>query len=140
MRMSLSFVSAYLLIRADLLVVANKTDLCSDTPPPLPDIAFGQAVPPSTEEEDTPSPTQSPRISTDTSLRPRAVTPLEGALFAKQHGLLYVETSAKEGWHVVDAFEWTAREVLATVSRTELERRKVRTIWTLCRVGADSSA
>jgi hypothetical protein len=36
-----------------------------------------------------------------------------------------VETSAKEGWHVVDAFEWTAREVLATVSRTELERRKV---------------
>ena len=72
-----------------------------------------------------PSPAQSSRISTATGLRPRAVTPLEGALFAKQHGLLYVETSAKEGWHVVDAFEWTAREVLATVSRTELERRKV---------------
>lgn len=46
-------------------------------------------------------------------------------MFAKEHGLLYVETSAKEGWHVVDAFEWTAREVLATVSRTELDRRKV---------------
>lgn len=107
-------------------MVANKTDLCSDTPPPLPDIAFGQAVPPSTVDQDSsPSPPQSPRTSTDTSLRPRAVTPLEGALFAKQHGLLYVETSAKEGWHVVDAFEWTAREVLATVSRTELERRKV---------------
>ena len=109
------------------VVVANKTDLCSDTPPPLPDIAFGQAVPPSNTEQDEtiPSPAQTSRISTDTGLRPRAVTPLEGALFAKQHGLLYVETSAKEGWHVVDAFEWTAREVLATVSRTELERRKV---------------
>jgi hypothetical protein len=125
MRMFLSYVSQSLVMRADLVVVANKTDLCSDTPPPLPDIAFGQAVPPS-EQDDTPPPTQSPRASTDTSLRPRAVTPLEGALFAKQHGLLYVETSAKEGWHVVDAFEWTAREVLATVSRTELERKKVR--------------
>jgi hypothetical protein len=118
---------SFLVIKADLVVVANKTDLCSDTPPPLPDIAFGQAVPPS-EQDDTPSPIQSPRASTDTSLRPRVVTPLEGALFAKQHGLLYVETSAKEGWHVVDAFEWTAREVLATVSRTELERKKVRCI------------
>jgi hypothetical protein len=116
MRMFQSYVSQPLVMRADLVVVANKTDLCSDTPPPLPDIAFGQAVPPSEQDD------------TDTSLRPRAVTPLEGALFAKQHGLLYVETSAKEGWHVVDAFEWTAREVLATVSRTELERKKVRRI------------
>jgi len=112
---------------ADMAVVANKTDLCSDTPPPLPDVSFGQALPPSSVPDDTtPSPTQSPRTSSDgPRLRPRAVTALEGALFAKEHGLLYVETSAKEGWHVVDAFEWTAREVLATVSRTELDRRKV---------------
>jgi Ras-related protein Rab-2A/Rab family protein len=127
MRTFPSYVSAVqALTDSDVIVVANKTDLCSDTPPPLPDIAFGQAVPPPTnDQDDTPSPRQSPRTSTDTSLRQRAVTPLEGALFAKQNGLLYVETSAKEGWHVVDAFEWTAREVLATVSRTELERRKV---------------
>lgn len=46
-------------------------------------------------------------------------------MFAKEHGLLYVETSAKEGWHVVDAFEWTAREVLTTVSKADLDRRKV---------------
>jgi Ras-related protein Rab-2A/Rab family protein len=127
MRTSLSYVSAVqALIDSDMVVVANKTDLVSDTPPPLPDIAFGQAVPPSTnDQDDTPSPPQSPRTSRDTGFRQRSVTPLEGALFAKQNGLLYVETSAKEGWHVVDAFEWTAREVLATVSRTELERRKV---------------
>lgn len=140
MRMYPLYVSPPSMMRADLVVVANKTDLCSDTPPPLPDIAFGQAVPPSAEQDDTPSPTQSPRASTDTSLRPRAVTPLEGALFAKQHGLLYVETSAKEGWHVVDAFEWTAREVLATVSRTELERRKARTTSTSGERRADHSA
>jgi Ras-related protein Rab-2A/Rab family protein len=53
------------------------------------------------------------------------VTTLDGALFAKQHGLLYVETSAKEGWGVVEAFEWTAREVLERVGRRELESRKV---------------
>lgn len=53
------------------------------------------------------------------------MTTLDGALFAKQHGLLYVETSAKEGWGVVDAFEWTAREVLKRVGRRELESRKV---------------
>jgi hypothetical protein len=106
-------------------VVANKTDLCSETPPPLPDISYGQAVPPPPEPE-SPSPRRSTESNTDgPNLRPRAVTALEGALFAKQHGLLYVETSAKEGWHVVDAFEWTAREVLATVSRTELDKRKV---------------
>jgi Ras-related protein Rab-2A/Rab family protein len=114
-------------------VVANKTDLCSETPPPLPDISYGQAVPPppeplSEDEDDDEDENPSHRRSRDTDgprLKPRTVSALEGALFAKQHGLLYVETSAKEGWHVVDAFEWTAREVLATVSRTELDRRKV---------------
>jgi Ras-related protein Rab-2A/Rab family protein len=57
-------------------------------------------------------------------LVPRAVSTLEGALFAKQHNLLYVETSAKEGWGVVDAFEWTARQILERVERGEFERRK----------------
>lgn len=49
---------------------------------------------------------------------------LEGALFAKQHNLLYVETSAKKGWGVVDAFEWTARQILERVERGEFERKK----------------
>ncbi|RSH83808.1 hypothetical protein EHS25_005423 [Saitozyma podzolica] len=66
-----------------------------------------------------------PGRKSDPTLRPRAVTTLDGALFAKQHGLLYVETSAKEGWGVVEAFEWTAREVLEKVGRRELESRKV---------------
>jgi Ras-related protein Rab-2A/Rab family protein len=52
------------------------------------------------------------------------VSTLEGALFAKQHNLLYVETSAKEGWGVVDAFEWTARQILERVERGEFERKK----------------
>ncbi|OCF37452.1 rab family protein [Kwoniella heveanensis CBS 569] len=63
-------------------------------------------------------------MSTGETLRVRAVSSLEGALYAKEHGLLYVETSAKEGWGVVDAFEWTAREVLEKVKKGEMERRK----------------
>ena len=98
-------------------MVANKTDLCATEPTPLPQIQFAQAVPaepapPSTSE------------AGGKPLRPRAVSTLEGALFAKDHGLLYVETSAKEGWGVVDAFEWTARQILERVERGEFERRR----------------
>ncbi|GFZ46616.1 GTP-binding protein YPT32/YPT11 [Saitozyma sp. JCM 24511] len=157
-----------------IILVANKTDLCSTTPTVAPQISFGQAVhfPPEPEPEQpergstssaqasasdpsipadpasvssaspataTSDPTTSstnpaaaprtqstnPGRKSHPNLRPRAVTTLDGALFAKQHGLLYVETSAKEGWGVVDAFEWTAREVLERVGRRELESRKV---------------
>lgn len=57
-------------------------------------------------------------------LLPRAVSTLEGAFFAKQHGLLYVETSAKEGWGVVDAFEWTARQMLERIEDGKLDKKK----------------
>nr|XP_031858165.1 uncharacterized protein CI109_006407 [Kwoniella shandongensis]KAA5525237.1 hypothetical protein CI109_006407 [Kwoniella shandongensis] len=115
-----------------IILVANKTDLCSPTPPSLPpQISYGQAVS-SLSDDDPPSsspPTTTEGTSTSTStsgqtFKPRAVTTIEGALFAKEHGLLYVETSAKEGWGVVDAFEWTAREVLDRVGKAELERKK----------------
>jgi hypothetical protein len=46
-------------------------------------------------------------------------------MFAKQHGLLYVETSAKEGWGVEDAFEKSAREVLERIQKGAFETRKV---------------
>lgn len=45
-------------------------------------------------------------------------------LFAKSNNLLYVETSAKEGWNVENAFEWTAREILKRVTEEELGRKK----------------
>ena len=109
-------------IDSDPAVVANKVDLCSASPPELPSIAFGQAV--STDlSESAPSP--SPASPSDRQLQPRAVSANEGALYAKEHGLLYVETSAKEGWGVVDAFEWTAREALRRHNEDELQRRKV---------------
>ena len=54
------------------------------------------------------------------------VSSSEGAAFAKQNGLLYIETSAKEGWGVVDAFERSAREVLRRLNESELRKRKVR--------------
>lgn len=46
-------------------------------------------------------------------------------MFAKENGLLYVETSAKEGWGIVDAFERTAKEALKRHNEEELSRRKV---------------
>lgn len=94
-------------------MVANKTDLCETAPTNIPQIQFGEAVQPLPETTPTP-----------TGLKPRAVSTLEGALFAKQHNLLYVETSAKEGWLVTEAFEWTARAILERVQRGEYERRK----------------
>lgn len=45
-------------------------------------------------------------------------------LFAKSNNLLYVETSAKKGWNVENAFEWTAREILKRVTEEELARKK----------------
>lgn len=93
-------------------VVANKTDLCESEPTQLPQIQFGEAVQPL------------PERSGGDGLKPRAVSTLEGALFAKQHNLLYVETSAKEGWLVTEAFEWTARAILERVGRAEHQQRK----------------
>ncbi|BEI95012.1 uncharacterized protein CcaverHIS019_0705930 [Cutaneotrichosporon cavernicola] len=132
-----------------VILVANKTDLCATEPTVVPQIQFGEAVyvmPEGAPKQAEGAPKQSegaPKQSeTDAQaesvatpppavtaaperiLLPRAISTLEGALFAKQHNLLYVETSAKEGWGVVDAFEQTARQILERVERGEFERRK----------------
>ncbi|WWC59389.1 uncharacterized protein I303_101944 [Kwoniella dejecticola CBS 10117] len=114
-----------------IILVANKIDLCSISPEPVPSIQYGHPFPAPSTPLDTssssrsPSPTPpAPTTHRPKDLKLRQVTTMEGALFAKQHGLLYVETSAKEGWGVTDAFEWTAREVLEKVKKGELERRK----------------
>lgn len=112
-----------------IILVANKTDLCSTTPTALPQIQFGEAVSPSdVDPESTPSTPTTPTSAGSASgsgkgLLPRAVSTLEGAFFAKQHGLLYVETSAKEGWGVVDAFEWTARQMLERIEQGAVDRK-----------------
>ncbi|BEJ18264.1 hypothetical protein CspHIS471_0705410 [Cutaneotrichosporon sp. HIS471] len=130
-----------------VILVANKTDLCATEPTVVPQIQFGEAVyvmpegAPKQSETDaqaesvgeSAAPASGPASATPPpgviaapgrKLLPRAVSTLEGALFAKQHNLLYVETSAKEGWGVVDAFEQTARQILERVERGEFERRK----------------
>ena len=90
--------------------------------------------------ETNPKSDPSPRHSLPKSnLEPRAISRIEGIKFAKQHKLLYIETSAKEGWNITEAFEWTAREVIRTITDTESERKKVKSsfdsqsrwIWTL---------
>lgn len=124
-------------------MVANKTDLCATEPTQVPQIQFGEAVyvlpeaqsgsarqaeAGETEREgrgEGSKPISAPKSAAPArKLLPRAVSTLEGALFAKQHNLLYVETSAKEGWGVVDAFEQTARQILERVERGEFERKK----------------
>ncbi|WVQ74110.1 hypothetical protein IAR50_003699 [Cryptococcus sp. DSM 104548] len=102
-----------------IILVANKTDLCSHSPPTL--TPFGQALPPSSSDPDPSDPPFS--SSSQSKLKPRAVSTSEGQLFARQNGLLYVETSAKVGWGVEEAFEMTAREILGRVGREEAERK-----------------
>jgi len=104
------------------VVVANKTDLCSASPT---DVSAETSV--SDEEESSPSAQKAGTTvpSGTTKLQPRAVTAKEGLTFAKENGLLYVETSAKEGWGVVDAFERTAKEALKRHNEDELARRRV---------------
>lgn len=129
--------------------MANKTDLCATEPTQVPQIQFGEAVyvlPEGTSQPDATAREEGTSTSATTSsnvndsatskpssgdkdkptrkLLPRAISTLEGALFAKQHNLLYVETSAKEGWGVVDAFEQTARQILERVEKGEFERKK----------------
>ncbi|WWD07830.1 hypothetical protein V865_005936 [Kwoniella europaea PYCC6329] len=116
-----------------IILVANKIDLCTSKPLPIPSIQYGHPFPAPDTPLDTsssrsPSPAPAPDVPPSTTqskeLKSRQVSSMEGALFAKQHGLLYVETSAKEGWGVTDAFEWTAREVLDKVKKGDMERKK----------------
>ncbi|KAL7418626.1 tRNA (cytosine-5-)-methyltransferase ncl1 [Cryptotrichosporon argae] len=127
-----------------VILVANKTDLCSSTPPDLEqlrpampttstDLAAAERPDPSADagvgiaaDEDASARCAAPPppLTDPADLRPRAVSTLEGGLFAKHHGLLYVETSARAGWGVVEAFEWTARDVLARVDAGALGRNR----------------
>ena len=69
------------------ILVGNKIDLCSD------DGGGGPGT------------------------RPRAVSTEEGALFAQEEGLLFVEASAKSGENVEAAFERATRDILDKVHR-----------------------
>jgi len=57
---------------------------------------------------------------TDLNYR-RRVTREEGEEFAKKHGLLFMETSAKEDKGITEAFEETAKEVIKKVEAGEID-------------------
>jgi GTPase SAR1 family protein len=89
-----------------IVVVANKLDLVSSSPT-------------SSSSDTEINPTSPP----DPSLSPRAISHEQGKAFAEENDLLYLETSAKEGWGIVQAFEDTAREVLRRHGEEDLRRR-----------------
>lgn len=117
--------------RSSITVVANKTDLCSSpsdatTSTPISSENDNSESPDPAEASPTPkSPTSSQVRSPRSPRMARAVSTAEGKHFAELHNLLYVETSAKEGWNVVQAFERTAGEVLMRLGREEMARRRV---------------
>ena len=51
----------------------------------------------------------------------RQVQRAEGAAFAKEHGLLFAEASAKTGEHVEEAFMMAAEAVLERIARGEID-------------------
>ncbi|RXK35866.1 rab family protein [Tremella mesenterica] len=124
-----------------IILVANKTDLISRAPPThisalpssatSPPVEYPSSLPSSRLlSGDNASPhgnlnAQTSECNVEGAM-PRQVTEKEGREFANRNGLLYVETSAKEGWNVVNAFEWTAREVLTRINKSEMERKKKR--------------
>jgi hypothetical protein len=94
--------------------VANKTDLCDDEASDDSDEVLPAAdqLEANVEdaEEDGTSPDSTPPRRSPTSTR--QVSRSEAVALAKAEGLLYVETSAKDGTGVEEAFSRTAREVL----------------------------
>jgi len=97
------------------MLVANKTDLCgdddvtddSDEVLPAADQPGGFAE--DVNDDGTSSNSSRRRSGTASA---RQVSRSEAVALAKAEGLLYVETSAKDGSGVEEAFSRTAREVL----------------------------
>lgn len=96
-----------------IMLVANKTDLCPETDPDTSDEVLPSApilaTSTRTSFSSSSSGTITPRPRSSTT---RAVSRSEAMALAKAEGLLYVETSAKDGTGVEEAFARTAREVL----------------------------
>lgn len=78
------------------ILVGNKVDLCAseNTPPPTPVYLDRSAL-----------------------QRERAVSTEEGAAYAKEEGLLFVEASAKSGEGVEKAFEEATKDILGKIAR-----------------------
>lgn len=81
------------------ILVGNKTDLCSD------DAGPDDAGP---------------------ARRNREVTSEEAELWAKEEGLLFVETSARSGENVELAFEQATRDILAKIRNGVFDDDRVR--------------
>ncbi|KAJ3745183.1 ras-domain-containing protein [Lentinula detonsa] len=87
------------------ILVGNKVDLCQDES--------------ETQAEFNAEPISSvpPRSEFSNSKSKRQVSIEEAELFAKEEGLLFVESSAKSGLNVERAFEQAARDILEKIHR-----------------------
>ena len=56
----------------------------------------------------------------------------EGAQWAEEEGLLFVEASAKNGENVEGAFEAAARDILSKIRRGVWDDNRVRFCFTFC--------
>lgn len=92
------------------ILVGNKVDLCADEP---------------TDAPEDPSATEA---APQPAKRKRQVTTEEAEIWAKEEGLLFVETSAKSGLNVEMAFEQATRDILEKVRRGVFEEDRVSAI------------
>ena len=65
-------------------------------------------------------------------LKPRQVTTEEGAEFARQEGLLFVEASAKSGHNVELAFVEAAKDILTKIKNNVFDDSRVCSIFYIC--------
>ncbi|KAJ3757111.1 ras-domain-containing protein [Lentinula raphanica] len=89
------------------ILVGNKVDLCQDE----------SELPTDANSNPEASASALPRNESNTAKAKRQVSFEEAELFAKEEGLLFVESSAKSGYNVERAFEQAARDILGKVHR-----------------------
>ena len=109
------------------ILVGNKVDLCEDPTPS----AAGISLTSSSPRNSAASQIRSVRGKNNTAVqtvkgKQREVTYEEAEQWAKEEGMLFVEASAKSGFHVEQAFVDASCDILAKIKQGVFDDNRVR--------------